>query len=89
MFCTVQHKNHCLINFINLLEQEESKKNIEKIEKLKKLVGDIIGTLKRFQENLDVYVQINNKLNENLVNMNLNYEILKSMKNFDEILFFE
>ena len=40
------HKNHCLINFINLLEQEGSKKDTEKIEKSKKSVGISLVLLK-------------------------------------------
>ena len=40
--------------------------------------------LEIFKKNIDFYVQINKKLNENLLNGNVNYEILKTRKNLNE-----
>ena len=74
IFCINQHKEHNIINFTNLF-LEQNKETIEKIQKVKELFDNIIDSLPKFKENLDVYVQINEKLNENLVNMNLNYKI--------------
>ena len=85
-FCINQHKEHNLINFTDL-HQEQNKECIERIQKIKKIVDDIIDSLEKFKNNLNVYVQINEKLNENLLNMNVNYEILKSMKNLKEMSF--
>ena len=77
-FCVNQHKSHNKINFIDLYqEQEQNKEYIDRIQKVKKLVDDIIDSLQKFKGNLDVYIQINEKLNENLLNMNLNYKNLK------------
>ena len=86
LFCKKQHETHKIINFYNLY-QGENKELIGKIQKVKKLVDNIIDSLKKFKENLDVYVQINEKLNNNLLNRNLNYENLKSMKNLMETSF--
>ena len=74
IFCINQHKEHNIINFTNLF-MEQNKETIEKIQKVKELFDNIIDSLPKFKDNLDVYVQINEKLNENLVNMNLNYKI--------------
>ena len=71
IFCTNKHKTHDIINFANLL-QEENKEFIEKIQKVKKLIDNIIDSLQKVKNNLDVYEQINEKLNENLFDMNLN-----------------
>ena len=84
--CSNQHKEHNKIDFNNL-SKEENKELIEKILEVKELADSIIYSLQKFKDNLDVYVKINEKLNENIKNMNFNYEILKSMKNLMEISF--
>ena len=86
VFCEDQHKEHNVINFNNLLK-EQSKETIEKIQKVKIFVDNIIDSLQKFKGNLDVYLQINKKLNDNLKNMNLNYENLKNTKNLMEMSF--
>ena len=86
IFCTDQHKAHKIINFANL-HKEENKTNIEGIKKVKELVNTIINFLEKFKENLDVYIQINEKLNENILNMNLNYQNLKNMRNLIQMQF--
>ena len=86
IFCKNQHKTHNTVNFDDLL-QEQNKELFERIQKIEKLVDTIVDSLQKFKENLNTYVQINEKLNENLLNMNLNYENLKNMKNLKEISF--
>ena len=87
-FCLVQHEEHNLINYNELFQkQEKNEEIIEKIRKVNELVDIIIDSLQKFKENLDVYRQIIDKLNENLLNMNINYSILKSVKNLMEISF--
>ena len=86
IICNNQHKEHEKINLKNLY-QEKSKEYIIKIEQVKNLVDRIIDSLQKFKKSLDCYVQINLKLNENLLNMNLNYQNIKSMKNFIEMSF--
>ena len=88
IICKEQHKEHDKIDFINMFKKQ-NKKYIEKIQKVKELVDSIIDSLKIFEENLDVYMQINEKIKKNLLNMNVNYEIYNSMKNFVEMSFLE
>ena len=86
--CTNQHKGHNIIHFANLIQEiDQNKENVENIQKMKELVDNIINLLEKFKQNLDVYVQINEKLNENFISMNYNYELLKNMKNFNEMSF--
>ena len=85
-FCVNQHKDHKII-ILNDLYQEQNTEINEKIQKTKESVDDIIDSLKKFKDNLDIYVQINEKLNENLLNINVNYEILKSINNLNETSF--
>ena len=88
VFFVNQHKEHNTINFNNLFdENDQNEEFIEKIQKVNELVDGIIDYHKHFKNNLDVYVGINEKLKENLLNMNLNYENLKNMKNLMEISF--
>ena len=86
VFCSKEHKNHDITNFSNLI-QEENKEYIDRIQKVNKIVDAMISYLQKFKEYLDVYSQINAKLNENLRNMNLNYQNLKSMKNLVDASF--
>ena len=85
LFCISdgQHTNHNIINFINLIQKQNNSKGyyIDKIKKVKKITDDIINILYKFNENLDVYIKINSKLDENLAKMNMNYEILKTRQN--------
>ena len=90
LFCISndQHKDHNIINFFNLVqEQKKTIEHIDRIEKVKKIVEDIIHLLSKFKDNLDIYVKINSKLNENLSNINMNYEILRSIQNLIETEF--
>ena len=90
ILCESQHNEHNIINFTNLkLKPEQSKNFIEKIQKVKKLVDNIIESLQQFEKNINVYEQIYNKLNENILNMNFNYENLKNMINLIETSFLE
>ena len=86
IICGNQHKDHKATYFDeSFFEVNQEFK--ERIQKLKELVDNIINSLQKFKENLDIYVQINEELNEKLLNMKLNYENLKSMKNLMEISF--
>ena len=86
IICRNQHKDHKATYFDeSFFEVNQEFK--ERIQKLKELVDNIINSLQKFKENLDIYVQINEELNEKLLNMKLNYENLKSMKNLMEISF--
>ena len=86
--CTDQHRKHNTINFSYLYQkQEQNKEYIERIQKVNDLVDTIIDSLKQFKDNLIVYLQIIEKLNENLLNMNFNYENSKSMYNLMEMSF--
>ena len=87
-FCMNQHKEHNIINFSNLIPDINlNYENIENIREIKELVDNIIISLEKFKRNLDVYSQINEKLNKNFLNKNFNYELLKSMKNLNEVSF--
>ena len=44
----------------------------------------MIDSLEKLKKYLNVYSQINEKLNENLLNKNFNYELLESIKNLNE-----
>ena len=85
-FCIGKHKEHNIINF-SKFNMEIYKELIEKIQTINELIDSIIDSLQKFKDNLVVYMKINEKLNENLLKMNLNYENLKSMKNLTEMSF--
>ena len=89
LLCAKDHYGHNARDFmIKNMDQIRQKNEFYKdIEKVKKIVDDIIGSLKKFKENLNIYVQINDQLNENIMNKNVNYAIIMSLENLINMTF--
>ena len=83
--CLKEHKEHKIISFMDLYEQEI--KSTNGIQKIKELFDTITDIPQKLKENLNVYLEIYEKLNACLLKMNVNYQILKSMKNLNEMNF--
>ena len=85
-FCNDKHKGHDVVNFGKLLsKKKENEEFVEKVQNVEKEVDVIIKVLQKFKENIDVYVKIIKMLNEKVDKMNVNYELLKSLKNISEM----
>jgi len=79
--CVIEHNNHEIINYINILPdenkiKEEIKEFRNKIEKLNNKINNIIKVLNKVKENIEIYYKINNDIFNNYKIEDRNYEIL-------------
>ena len=98
--CELEHNNHEIIKYINILPdenqiKEELKEFRNKINKLNDKMNNIINILNKIKENIELYYKINNNIITNYKKENINYEILYNIneiknnikiKDIDEII---
>ena len=88
--CSNSHKGHNIVIFENLLKEIDKKKILNKnFAIIKEKVEELIKPLEKIKEYLNIYETIIKKLNENFESKNYNYELLKSVKNLNEMSFLE
>ena len=88
LFCMKEHEKHKTISFSKLFQNQDKIKDfVGNIEKVMQLVDVIVDWLQRFKKNLNVFLEINKKIEENIEKMNVNYELLKTAKNLMDASF--
>ena len=98
--CEIDHNNHEIINYRNILPdenkiKEELKEFRNKIDKFNNKIDNIIKILNKIKDNFEIYYNINNEILNNYTKENINYEILYNIneirnnikiKDIDEII---
>ena len=90
LFCKKQHKEHELINYENILpDLKEEKDNIYKlrnnINEFKRIIDELIIRLSKIKDNIEYYYEIHKSLYNTINNKNINYEILYSFNQINNI----
>ena len=89
LFCIKEHKNHKLISYEDILiDIRELRKKMDNlnmtINEFKKNIEEIITKLKKLENNLDIYYNINNNIIINYeINKIRNYNLLVNLNNIN------
>ena len=85
--CKNEHSNHGIIKYddeiqnFNAIKNEDLRDTIDTFDKIKKIIKNVIDQLNKLNTNLDEYYEIYNNLITNYNSDQINYFLVKNIKN--------